>query len=90
MTLEDLKAMDRETITPAIAAAVIGCDPHSIRIIARTEPENLGFPVIVMRTRTKIPRRSFIRFMEDGRPWFSRNGAQAHTPPAVQQPRAST
>ena len=73
MTLEDVKAMDRETITPAIAAAVIGCDPNSIRITAHREPDSLGFPVIVVGSRTKIPRRAFIRFMEDGGPWFSRN-----------------
>lgn len=72
MILEDLKAMDRETITPAIAAAVIGCNPHSIRIVAHREPQNLGFPVIVMGSRTKIPRRAFIAFLEGGGPWFSR------------------
>lgn len=73
MTLEDLKTMDRETITPAIAATVIGCDPNSIRIAAHREPDSLGFPVIVIGSRTKIPRRAFIQFMESGGPWFSRN-----------------
>lgn len=72
MTLEQLKEMDRETITPAIAAGLLGCDPHSIRVAAHTEPESLGFPVVVMGTRTRIPRRAFIRFMESGGPWFSR------------------
>lgn len=72
MTLEQLKEMDRETITPAIAAGLLGCDPHSIRVAAHTEPESLGFPVVVMGTRTRIPRRAFIRFMEGGGPWFSR------------------
>lgn len=84
MTLEDLKAMDRETITPAIAASILNCNPHSIRLAAHREPESLGFPVSVMGTRTKIPRRAFIEFMENGGPWFSRNGAQAPTPPAPQ------
>lgn len=73
MTLEDIKALDRETITPAIAATVIGCDPNSIRIAAHTEPDSLGFPVIVIKSRTKIPRRAFIQFMESGGVWFSRN-----------------
>lgn len=72
MTLEELKEMDRETITPAIAAAVIGCDPQAIRVAAHTEPESLGFPVIPIKSRTKIPRRAFIRFMESGGPWFER------------------
>lgn len=72
MTLDDLKGLDREMITPAVAAGIIGCDPHSIRVAAHTEPESLGFPVIVMGTRTRIPRRAFIRFLENGDPWFSR------------------
>lgn len=72
MTLEEIKAMDQEIITPAIAAAVIGCNPHGIRIAARTEPQSLGFPVIVMGSRIKIPRRAFIRFLESGTAWFSR------------------
>ncbi len=73
MTLEELKTMDKEIITPAIAASIIGCDPNAIRITAHREPESLGFPVIVVGTRTKIPRRAFIRFMEEGGPWFSRS-----------------
>lgn len=72
MTLDDIKSMEKEIITPAIAADVLGCDPHSIRVVAHTEPDSLGFPVIVMGTRTKIPRRAFIQFMESGGPWFSR------------------
>lgn len=79
MTLEDIKVMDRETITPAVAASVIGCDPCSIRIVAHTEPESLGFPVIVMGSRTKIPRRAFINFMESGWPWFLRNKQHAQS-----------
>lgn len=73
MTLEEVKAMDRETLTPAQAASVLNCNPHSIRIAARTEPQSLGFPVNVMGTRTRIPRRPFIAFLESGGPWFSRN-----------------
>lgn len=64
MTLEDLKAMDREMLTPAIVAKVIRCDPYFITIQARTNPTALGFPVSVQGTRTRIPRRAFIRWME--------------------------
>lgn len=70
MTLEDIKLMERETITPAIAAEVLNCDPHELRLQARFRPELLGFPVIVYgknHNRTKIPRKAFIRFMEGGR-----------------------
>lgn len=64
MTLEDIKNMDQETITPAVAAQVLGMNPHYIRLVARQKPELLGFPVIVYGSRTKIPRRAFIKFME--------------------------
>lgn len=64
MTLDELKAMDRETITPAIAAQVLGCDPHWIRVTAHQNRAMLGFPVVILNTRVKIPRLAFIRFME--------------------------
>lgn len=68
--LEAIKAMDSPTITPAQAATVIGCNPHWIRIKARTDPMGLGFPVITYgdgNRRTRIPRIQFIQFMEGAR-----------------------
>ena len=64
MTLSDLKNMTSETITPAVAARVLNCDPQWIRIVARQQPHRLGFPVVVLGSRVKIPRVGFIRFME--------------------------
>lgn len=72
MTLEDIKEMDCSTITPAVAASVLGCNPHSIRVAAHTEPQSLGFPVVVMQSRTRIPRIPFINLLECGKPWFDR------------------
>lgn len=57
MTLQELKTLDKDIITPSEAAQVLGCDPQYIRIAARQCPENLGFPVIVMGTRTKRKQR---------------------------------
>ena len=62
--LDAIKAIEKPTITPVLAAQVIGCDPHFIRVAARQKPEMLGFPVIVVGTRTKIPRIPFIRYIE--------------------------
>ena len=42
MTLDDLRSMDREFLTPAEVGAVLGCDPQSIRVQAATEPWRLG------------------------------------------------
>lgn len=64
MTLQDIKQMDKDVITPAEAAQVVGCDPQQLRLTAREKPENLGFPVIIVRSRIKIPRVAFIRYME--------------------------
>ncbi len=68
MTLNDIRRMDREALTPETVAKVLNCDPHWIRLAARQRPEWLGFPVIVIGSRTKIPREAFIRFMEGRAP----------------------
>lgn len=64
MTLEDLKAMKCEYITPAVVGGILGCHPYSITLQARQDPARLGFPVCVIGTRTKIPRRAFVQFLE--------------------------
>lgn len=64
MTLEDIKVMDREMLTPTIVAKVIGCNPYYITLQARKDPQKLGFPVHVHGNRTLVPRRGFIRWME--------------------------
>ena len=56
--------MDRDVITPAQAAGILKCDPHYIRVAARQCPEQLGFPVTILGSRTKIPRIPFIRYIE--------------------------
>lgn len=61
MTLEEIKRSDKAYLTPTDIAQVVGCDPHTIRIIARDNPEGLGFPVMRIKTRTKIPRIPFLR-----------------------------
>lgn len=64
MTLTELEGLDTLLITPLQAAEVLGMDPSSIRWQARNEPELLGFPVIAARSRVKIPRIPFIKFMK--------------------------
>ena len=64
MTLAEIKELDCDVIAPAQAAGVLKCDPHFIRLMARSDPLRLGFPVVVMNSRTKIPRIPFIRYIE--------------------------
>ena len=62
--LDVIRQMETPTITPAQAAQVLGCNPHWIRLMAREKPNQLGFPVTVIKSRTKIPRIPFIRYIE--------------------------
>jgi hypothetical protein len=64
MTLDDIKAIDREFLTPAQVADILNCSAHGVRIWARQRPEQLGFPVCIIGTRVRIPKRPFIQFME--------------------------
>ena len=64
--LAAVKAMTAPTIDPEDAARVLGCNPNSIRQAARQRPELLGFPVIVMGRRVRIPRLPFIQFIAGG------------------------
>ena len=66
MTLEEIRAIDREYLLPREVAAVLGTDPYSISVWAKQRPEELGFPVIRIGTRTKIPKRAFLKYMEGG------------------------
>lgn len=63
-TLDEVRASGRDVLTPADVAPGLGCDPHYIRVAARQCPERLGFPVVLIGNRTKIPRIAFIKFME--------------------------
>ena len=63
MTLDDLKRVDRDWLLAREVAPILGTDPHSVRVAARLAPERLGFPVIVLGSRVRIPRVPFLRFM---------------------------
>ena len=60
MTIEDIKKMDKEILTPCDVAPVLGCDPNLIRYQAKQDINKLGFPASLLGTRIKIPRRAFI------------------------------
>lgn len=67
MTLAELKELDKEVITPAEAAPLLRCNPQWIREAARQDKSLLGFPVTIIRSRVKIPRLAFIRYLEGRR-----------------------
>ena len=63
MTLHEIKESEALFLAPADIAPVLGCDPNFIRRAAHDAPELIGFPVSVIGSRTRIPRKPFLRFL---------------------------
>lgn len=63
LTIFDIQNLTEPTLTVAQVSEVLGMDPATIRWQAREEPAALGFPVIVAKSRTYIPRLPFIQYM---------------------------
>jgi hypothetical protein len=61
LTLDDVKAMTDDFITPATAASVMKMDVG--RLIGYARSGQLPFPVVVSGNRVKIPRAGFLRFL---------------------------
>lgn len=68
MTRSEIEASDLEFLTPEQAAEVIGCKPYAINVQAKEDPRRLGFPVCMIGTRVRIPRRAFLRWLDGGSP----------------------
>lgn len=66
MTIEDIKNMDKEILTPADVAPILGCDPNCIRFQAKQDINLLGFPASKIGSRVKIPRKAFIAWFLKG------------------------
>jgi len=64
MTLDEIRQSERTVLVAADIADVLGSDPNTIRRQAHDDPAMLGFPVIVMGCRVKIPRAAFLRYMD--------------------------
>ena len=62
MTLDEIRKSTKEVLTPADIADVLGCDAQDIRVQARMAPEKLGFPVIIIKSRIKVPRVPFLKY----------------------------
>ena len=66
MTLDDIRLSSRIYLSPADIAPILQCDPHSIRVQAHRDPSALGYPVIVIGRRIRIPRIPFMHYVEGG------------------------
>lgn len=67
MTLDELRTLDKEFLTPAEIAPILGCAAYNINVQVRQDKEtgvnSFCFPTIKIGTRIKIPRRAFIAAM---------------------------
>ena len=63
MTVDEIKSSSQRWLTPADIAPILECDPNLIRRQAQTNPELLGFPVVVLCSRVKILRKGFLEFI---------------------------
>ena len=64
MTMDEIRESRNDMLSPADIADVLGSDPQTIRVTARTHPERIGYPFTFVGNRIKIPRIGFIRWME--------------------------
>ena len=63
MTLEELEAIPCEVLTCKQIAPILGAKADNLHQQAVEAPHMLGFPVIVMKSRVKVPKRAFCAFM---------------------------
>lgn len=68
MTLQEIENCPKTMLAPSDVAGYLGCEPYSINLQAKRDPALLGFPVIVMGSRVRIPKDGFIRFCRGLRP----------------------
>lgn len=61
-TLEEIEACEKTMLTPQDVSDYLGCHHYSINVAARDCPDALGFPVIKMGSRVRIPKEGFVRF----------------------------
>lgn len=66
MTLKEIEESTKEVLTCQDVAPVLMCNPATLHLQAMEEPWRLGFPVIVMGRRVKIPRQPFLKYMMIG------------------------
>ena len=63
MTINDLKNSTAIFVKPADIAPILGCDAQSIRRQAKQDASQLGFPVICLGSRIRIPRTRFLEYL---------------------------
>ena len=63
MTIEELLQSDQAYLTPTDIAPILHCDAQCIRAQAQENSGKLGFRVIVIGKRVRIPRIPFLQYL---------------------------
>ena len=63
MSLQEIENSSKIWLTPADIAPILRCDPQCIRVQAQQDPSKLGYPVIVIGKRVRIPRIPFLAYL---------------------------
>ena len=61
--LKELEELESEILTCQQVAPVLQANPATIHQQAMERPELLGFPVVCVGNRVKIPKRPFLNLM---------------------------
>lgn len=64
MTREEICKSAKEMLTPGDICEILECNAQSIRDQARADASKLGFPVVIVGTRVKIPRDAFLKYLQ--------------------------
>lgn len=67
MTIQEIKASEKDCLIPADIAEVLGCDKYRINLQVKQDKElginSFPFPTILIGSRVKIPRIAFLKAM---------------------------
>ena len=67
MTIDQIRKSDKTMLTPTDVAGLLGVAPYTINIMLKEKGnEAFPFPAFLVRSRVKIPRLQFLRFITDG------------------------
>lgn len=63
MSIQEIVSSEKVFLTVADIAPILHCDPQCIRRQAKEDPEVLGFPILQIGSRIRIPRIPFLKFL---------------------------
>lgn len=63
-TIDEVRQSKKDFLTPSDIAPILKCAVYSINTQAKQDRDKLGFPVIMLGNRVKIPRQAFLAYFD--------------------------